>query len=38
VSGFDVVEIKLKNGKRYLIGTDQPKKLHAAIESVLANG
>jgi len=31
VSGFDAVEIKLKNGKRYRIGTDEPKKLEQAI-------
>ena len=27
VSGFDAVEIKLKNGKTYRIGTDEPEKL-----------
>ncbi|HMT26988.1 MAG TPA: hypothetical protein PKD96_01680 [Candidatus Absconditabacterales bacterium] len=31
VSGFDAVEIKLKNGKLYRIGTDEPKKLEEAI-------
>lgn len=31
VSGFDAVEIKLKNGKTYRIGTDEPKKLAEAI-------
>ncbi|MDD4983897.1 MAG: hypothetical protein PHH82_03615 [Candidatus ainarchaeum sp.] len=31
VSGFDAVEIKLKNGKTYRIGTDEPKKLEEAI-------
>ncbi|MFA6424520.1 MAG: hypothetical protein WCV83_04430 [Candidatus Magasanikbacteria bacterium] len=31
VSGFDAVEIKLKNGKIYRIGTDEPKKLEEAI-------
>jgi hypothetical protein len=31
VSGFDAVEIITKSGKRYRIGTDEPKKLHAAI-------
>ncbi len=31
VSGFDAVEIKLKNGKTYRIGTDEPKKLEHAI-------
>lgn len=31
VSGFDAVEIVLKNGKRYRIGTDAPKDREAAI-------
>jgi hypothetical protein len=31
VSGFDAVEIKLKNSKTYRIGTDEPKKLEQAI-------
>lgn len=31
VSGFDAVEIKLKNGKTYRIGTDEPKKLEQSI-------
>ncbi len=31
VSGFDAVEIKMKNGKTYRIGTDEPKKLEYAI-------
>lgn len=31
VSGFDAVEIKMKNGKIYRIGTDEPKKLEEAI-------
>jgi len=31
VSGFDAVEIKLKNGKIYRIGTDEPKKLEQTI-------
>lgn len=31
VSGFDAVEIKLKNGKTYRIGTDEPEKLEEAI-------
>ncbi len=31
VSGFDAVEIKLKNGKTYRIGTDEPSKLEQAI-------
>lgn len=31
VSGFDAVEIELKKGKIYRIGTDEPKKLEKAI-------
>lgn len=31
ISGFDAVEIKLKNGKTYRIGTDDPKKLEKTI-------
>jgi len=31
VSGFDAVEIKMKNGKTYRIGTDDPKNLEYAI-------
>jgi len=31
VSGFDAIEIKLRNGKVYRIGTDQPKQLEQAI-------
>lgn len=31
VSGFDAVEIKLKNGKTYRVGTDEPKKLEQTI-------
>ena len=31
ISGFDAVEIKMKNGKTYRIGTDEPKKLESAI-------
>ncbi|HAM88868.1 TPA: hypothetical protein DDY55_03590 [Candidatus Falkowbacteria bacterium] len=33
VSGFDTVEIKLKNNKTYRIGTDEPKKLEQAIQN-----
>lgn len=32
VSGFDAVEIVQKNGKRYRIGTNEPKKLEQAIQ------
>jgi hypothetical protein len=31
VSGFDAVEITLKNGNTYRIGTDEPKELEQAI-------
>ncbi len=31
VSGFSAVEIKLKNGKTYRVGTDEPRKLEQAI-------
>lgn len=31
VSGFDAVEIVMKNGKKYRIGTDEPQKLQNAI-------
>lgn len=31
ISGFDAVEIKLKNSKVYRIGTDEPDKLEQAI-------
>ncbi|TAN33021.1 hypothetical protein EPN28_03400 [Patescibacteria group bacterium] len=31
VSGFDAIEIKLKNGKTYRIGTDEPEKLEQTI-------
>jgi len=31
ISGFDAVEIKMKNGKTYRIGTDEPQKLEQAI-------
>jgi len=38
VSGFDAVEIKMKNGKRYRIGTDEPKKLEYIImQTIKAN-
>jgi len=35
VSGFDAVEIIMKNGKVYRIGTDAPNELEAAIKLVL---
>ena len=36
VSGFDAVEIQLDSGRRYRIGTDQPRELLAAVESAMA--
>ena len=36
VSGFGVVELKFKNGKRALIGTDEPDKLASAIKNATA--
>ena len=35
VSGFDAVEIRMKNGKIYRIGTDEPEKLETAIKRVI---
>jgi hypothetical protein len=37
VSGFDAIEIHLKNERKYRIGTNQPKELLAAVESALAS-
>jgi len=34
VSGFDAVEIRMKNGKIYRIGTDEPEKLETAIKQI----
>lgn len=33
VSGFDAVEITMKNGGTYRIGTDEPKKLESSIKN-----
>lgn len=35
VSGFDAVEIIMRNGKRYRIGTDAPSALEAAIKQAV---
>jgi hypothetical protein len=35
VSGSDAVQVRLVSGKQVWIGTDEPKKLHAAIESAM---
>lgn len=37
VSGFDAIEIKMKNGKVYRIGTDEPQKFEFAINQNLKN-
>ncbi len=37
VSGFYAVEIKLRTGKQYRIGTDVPQELEAAIQRSLSN-
>ncbi len=35
ISGFDAVEIRMKNGKIYRIGTDEPEKLETAIKQAI---
>ncbi len=35
ISGFDAVEIKMKNGRIYRIGTDEPEKLESAIQQAI---
>ena len=35
VSGFDAIEIQLKNERKYRIGTNQPKELLTAVESAI---
>ena len=37
VSGFDAVEIKLRTGKKFRIGTDVPQELDAAIRQALSH-
>ncbi|TAN57519.1 hypothetical protein EPN15_04075 [Patescibacteria group bacterium] len=37
VSGFDAIELTMKNGKIYRIGTDEPEKLASAIKQALFN-
>jgi hypothetical protein len=37
VSGFDALEIQLKNGHKYRIGTDEPDALLAAVECACAS-
>ena len=33
VSGLDAIEIQLSNGRKHRVGTDEPVKLHAVIQS-----
>ncbi len=35
VAGFDAVLLRLRGGKSLLIGTDEPRRLHAALAQVL---
>jgi len=35
VSGFNAVELRLSNGRRFRIGTDEPEKLHATLAGLL---
>ncbi len=35
VSGFDAVEIKLRTGKKFRIGTDVPQELEEAIRQAI---
>ena len=37
ISGFDAVEIIMKNGRVYRLGTDEPKKLELAVSQSLLN-
>jgi hypothetical protein len=35
ISGLDAIEIRMKNGKIYRIGTDEPEKLETAIKQAI---
>lgn len=35
VSGFDAVQVRLRNGRQYRIGTNEPDRLLAAIEAAM---
>ena len=35
VSGYDAVQVRLRNGRQYRIGTDEPERLFAAIEAAM---
>ena len=38
VSGFSAIELQMKNGKRYRIGTDDPDNLAKALDEALRTG
>ena len=38
VSGFSAIELQMKNGKRYRIGTDDPDNLAKAVDEALNQG
>jgi len=38
ISGFGAVELKMRNGRRYLLGSDEPEKLREAIAAAMALG
>lgn len=38
VSGFSAIELQMKNGKRYRIGTDDPNNLANAVDEALNQG
>lgn len=38
VSGFSAIELRMKNGKRYRIGTDDPDNLVKAVDEALNQG
>jgi len=38
VSGFDAVLVRRRDGKSFLVGTDEPRRLKAALERALAAG
>jgi hypothetical protein len=35
VSGFDAVQLRLRNGRQYRVGMDEPDRLVAAIEAAM---
>jgi len=35
VAGFDAVLVRLKDGKSFLVGTDEPRRLKAALDRTM---